>query len=96
MPTIEDDEFGPITIRRSPTANQIRIRVAPNGSLRASMPMYAPVFLLKRMIKQSRDDIRALIHKAKPDYNFFNGMPIGKSHTLVIQDTDNQNFDVRL
>lgn len=85
MPTIQDAEFGPITVRRSAQATQVRLRVAPNGTLRASMPVYAPLFLLKRLIKTSRPQLRAMLQEATPDVQYKDGQQIGKSHTLVIQ-----------
>lgn len=84
MATITDEEFGTITIRRSPRASHVKIRVAPNGTLRASLPLYAPVFILKRLIKSSREELRAMMQKQQPEYMFENGMRIGKSHTLVV------------
>src|SRR3990167_4717369 len=84
MSTITDEEFGTITIRRSPRASHVKIRVAPDGTLRASLPLYAPVFILKRLIKSSRDELRDMMRKQLPEYSFENGMRIGKSHTLVV------------
>lgn len=83
MPSIHDDEFGTITVRKSPRATQVRIRVAPNGSLRASMPVYAPLFLLKRLLKSSRVELRDMIQKARPQQHYEDGQKIGKSHTLI-------------
>jgi predicted metal-dependent hydrolase len=94
MPIIQDEEFGKITIRRSVAATQIRVRVAPDGTLRASLPLHAPMFLVKHLLKTSRQELRKIIATAKPEYQYKNGMQIGKSHTLVIQTTDNQPFSV--
>lgn len=85
MPTIQDEEFGTITIRKSARAHQVRIRVAPNGTLRASMPLYAPLFLLKRLIKSSRPELRAMLKKARPRTTYTNGQKVGKSHTLIVR-----------
>lgn len=85
MPTITDEEFGDITIRRSARASQVRIRVAPNGSLRASMPVYAPLFLLKRLIKSSRSELREMIQQAQPLTQYTDGQQIGKSHTILFR-----------
>lgn len=90
MPVIQDKEFGKITIRRNPRATQVRIRVAPDGTLRASIPIYAPVLLVKNLIKNSRQEIQKIMFQAKPVYQYVNGMQIGKSHTLIIQNIDNQ------
>ena len=94
MPTIQDKEFGKITIRRSARANQIRIKVAPDGTLRASMPLYTPILLVKHMLRTSRSQIRSILLQAKPEYTYENGMQIGKSHTLIIQDTRSLTFSV--
>lgn len=85
MPVIHDEEFGKITIRRSARASQIRLRVAPDGSLRASLPLYAPTFLVTRLLKNSRTDLRQMIAKSKPDTIYTNGIHIGKSHSLVVR-----------
>lgn len=88
MPTIEDKEFGTITIRRSTLATSVRISVAPNGTLRASLPIYAPIFMIKRLVKSSREELRQLIASQLPKQHLSNGMAIGKSHTLVVQPAD--------
>lgn len=86
MPTIHDEEFGTITIRRSARARQVRLRVAPDGTLRASLPLYAPTFLVKRLLKSSREQIRQLLEQAQPSIDYHDGMQIGKSHTLIIRE----------
>lgn len=85
MPTIQDEEFGSITVRRSARATQVRLRVSPTGTLRASMPVYAPLFLLKRLVKNSRPQLRAMLHQAQPDVAYQDGQLIGKSHTLIVK-----------
>lgn len=87
MAILHDDEFGKITVRRSAKSSQIRIRVAPNGTLRASMPLYAPLFLLKRLIHSSRTSLRELIAQTLPKTAFYDGMQIGKSHTLIVRNS---------
>jgi predicted metal-dependent hydrolase len=85
LPTITDEEFGTVTIRRSAKASNIRIRVAPDGKLRASLPLYAPLFLVKRLIKNSRLQLRGLLSEHHGDTTYTSGMSIGKSHTLIIR-----------
>jgi predicted metal-dependent hydrolase len=85
MPIIHDDEFGKITIRRSARATQVRVRVAPDGTLRASLPLYAPMFLVKRLLKSSREELRHILAQSQPDDNYTDGMRIGKSHTLIVR-----------
>ena len=85
MPIIQDEEFGKITIRRSARATQVRLRVAPDGTLRASLPLYAPSFLVKRLIKSSRQELRDMLSQAQPHTIYTDGMQIGKSHTLIVR-----------
>lgn len=95
MPIITDDEFGEVTLRRSARASQVRIRIAPDGRLRASLPLYAPVFLVKRLIKSSRTQLRAMLEEYHAPLAFENGMQIGKSHTLIVRPTSNQSTTVK-
>jgi predicted metal-dependent hydrolase len=94
MPIIQDKEFGNIVVRRSRAATQIRVRVAPDGSLRASLPLHAPMFLIKHLIKNSRQELRSILAQSKSAYNYSDGQQIGKSHTLIIQDLNSEKFSV--
>lgn len=85
MPVIYDDEFGKVTVRRSSRSSSVRIRVAPDGTLRASLPLYTPVFFVKRLIKTSRSELRELIYDARPQVHYTDGMQIGKSHSLMVR-----------
>jgi predicted metal-dependent hydrolase len=85
MPIIQDEEFGKITIRRSARATQVRLRVAPDGTLRASLPLYAPTFLVKRLIKSSRQELRDLLVHSQPQAVYSDGMRVGKSQTLIVR-----------
>lgn len=85
MPIIQDKEFGKITVRRSAKATQVRLRVAPDGTLRASMPLYAPLFLLKRLLKTSRVELHQLLEQSHPKTEYSDGQQIGKSHTIIIR-----------
>lgn len=82
MPYIDDDEFGRITVRKSAQSRSMKATVAPNGMLRLSVPSYAPIFMVKRMVHSSRTELRKLLH-AKPKLIITDGMSIGKSHTLI-------------
>lgn len=93
MPVIDDEEFGKITVRRSARATQVRIRLAPDGRLRASLPVYAPMFLVKRLIKNSRHELRKLVGNQQDKLDLVSGMQIGKSHTLIVR--ERQISDVR-
>lgn len=95
MPIIEDNEFGKITVRRSAKATQVRLRVAPDGTLRASMPMYAPLFLLKRLLKNSRTELRELLKQSQPMGEFKDGQQIGKSHTIIVRSSSRLSAKVK-
>ncbi len=84
MSTLHDDEFGDITVRRSARSSSVKISVAPSGTLRASLPPYAPLFMLKRLVNSSRVQLRKMLEQQQPAYEYTNGAEIGKSHKLVI------------
>lgn len=83
MPTFQDQEFGDVTVRRSNLSRSIKLSLAPNGTLRISMPTYAPLFVAKRMIASSRRSIRKLLLE-QHTVVYKNGMKIGKSHHLQV------------
>lgn len=86
MPTIIDKEFGTITLRRSVRASSIRIRIAPDGTLRVSSPLYTPALIIKRMIHNSRTQLRELLAQHQEQtIAFEDGMQIGKSHSLIVR-----------
>lgn len=95
MPIIEDKEFGKITVRRSAKATQVRLRVAPDGTLRASMPLYAPLFLLRRLLKTSRVELLELIEQSRPKGEFKDGQQIGKSHTIIVRQSTRLSAKVK-
>lgn len=84
MSTFHDEEFGEITIRRSLRSSAVRISVASNGALKASLPSYAPLFMVKRLVNSSRSQLRSMLAQHKPAYELTDGMQIGKSHRLAI------------
>lgn len=94
MAVIQDPEFGKITVRRSASARHVSVRVAPDGTLRASLPIYAPTLLVKHLLKNSREELRKIIAKSKPGYRYENGMQIGKSHTLIIRYSETNKSNV--
>lgn len=85
MTSFEDHEFGAVTVRRSPRSRSVRLSVSTDGTLRISMPPYAPLFLAKRLINSSRTSLREM-KKLQPDrIRFDHGDQIGKSHSLVVR-----------
>lgn len=94
MPVITDEEFGTIKLVRSAKASSIRIRVGTDGTLRASMPRYAPVLLVKRLIKSSRAELRDMLESHNQATIFTDSMQIGKSHTLVVRPSTGSDTEV--
>lgn len=85
MSVIEDDEFGAIKYTRSAKASHIRIKIATDGTLRATLPAYAPLFMAKRLIKSSRPQIRKMLENHQNNSIFTESMQIGKSHSLIVR-----------
>lgn len=94
MPSITDEEFGVIQLRRSAKATHVRIRVAPDGTLKGSLPLYAPLFLAKQLVKNSRPQLREMLRDVHEETIYTPGMQIGKSHTLIIQTSSRRSTDV--
>lgn len=84
MAQLVDDEFGVITIRTVRGARGVTLRVAPDGRLRASVPFLAGMRSLKKLLKDSRPAIRAMLAEHAPATQYHDGMRIGKSHTLYV------------
>jgi predicted metal-dependent hydrolase len=84
MANFTDDEFGVVTVRKSRMSSSMRVSVAPNGTLRVSLPQLTPLFIAKRFIASSRKDIRKLLETSALD-SFSDGMQIGKSHSIHIR-----------
>jgi predicted metal-dependent hydrolase len=84
MSSIHDEEFGEITVRRSVRSRTVKISVTPAGTLRASLPPYAPLIILKRLVSSSRSQLRKMLEQSAPAYKLDDGTVIGKSHKLVI------------
>lgn len=86
---IIDEEFGTVAYRRSPQARFVRIRVAEDGSIRASLPKRAPLYMVKQLINSSRLEIRKLINEQRAkQVTYSDGMAIGHSHRLHIEYAD--------
>ena len=86
---IIDKEFGPIICRRSPQARFVRIRVSEDGSLRASLPKRAALYMVQELLDSSRTEIRKLVESQKAKrIQYRDGMNIGHSHKLSISYDD--------
>lgn len=94
MPTIQDKEFGTVSIRRSTRARAISIRPAPGGGLRISAPMYTPVLYIKRVLEKSRIKLREMVNDRPHNTEFEHGMQLGRSHTLIVQPSERSDVKV--
>lgn len=95
MPTLYDEEFGIISIRRSAQSRAISIKIAPNGTLRMSAPLYTPTFLMKRFLEESREKLRHIRIEYSETTVYSHGMQLGKSHKLVVvSDETIQNMHI--
>ncbi len=94
MPTLHDDEFGDITIRRIKRARSIQLHLRAGGKLEATMPPLTPLFLVKRLVSSSRASIREL-YAAHPQIMYQDGMQIGKSHWLKIDQASSFSHRLR-
>lgn len=82
-----DPEFGEIAIRRVSGSRHVRLRVTAKGTLAASMPRLAPLFVLKQLIESSRPALRDALadaQKSAPPI-YCDGDQIGSSHRISMQ-----------
>lgn len=79
-----DQEFGTIQVHRVRGRSSISLRITPAGMLRITMPPLTPLFMAKKLLETSRNSIRE--HFAQTQrLVFYDGMQIGKSHTLRVR-----------
>ena len=81
---LSDPEFGSIQVHRVKGRNSILLKVTPSGAIRITMPMYAPLFMAKRLLESSRQSVRAMLSEHTATL-YTDGMQIGKSHTLSVR-----------
>lgn len=85
--SLQDTEFGSITIRRSSLARSLRLKIDHKGGLVISMPKRAPLYLAQRLLNEARDQVRRTLAKNQQQLTVLrNGDLIGKSHRLVVRD----------
>jgi predicted metal-dependent hydrolase len=97
MPKLEDPEFGAVVLRRSRRSRSIRLKLDARGVLSISLPQRAPLYMAKRLLNESRDNIRKslrTIHQHKITY--VHGDAIGKMHRLRIEQGDYMSCSYRL
>ena len=83
--TVVDSEFGLITCRRLDSAKYVRVKLAADGTLTATLPPYASLSHVGQLVEESRPELRRML-KNRPQTKvvYEHGMAIGASHTLTI------------
>lgn len=84
MPTLHDDEFGEIIIKKNSLARSISATVAPSGKLRITIPAHLSPNAAKKLIKSSRGRIRTLLENHQSKHAYLEDSQVGKSHFLII------------
>lgn len=85
-----DEEFGDISYRRVARSRYVRIRFATNGQLQATLPLFASIGALQKLIDTSRDKLRTLAVTRPASY--VDGQRIGHSHTLHLLPNTGQAY----
>ena len=80
-----DDEFGEIVLRRHVKSTRISVRLAPDGRLRASLPLHASIKNVKRLVDSSREELRSMINTTPDSIQYRDGARVGKSHRVVVR-----------
>lgn len=86
---IIDHEFGAVAYLRSPNSRVVRLRVSENGTVRATLPKRAPLYLVSELLNASRPDIRKLIAEQQSKRTLYvDGISIGSAHKLSLRFAD--------
>jgi predicted metal-dependent hydrolase len=68
-------------------ARSVRLKISQNGKISISLPRLAPIYLAKRLLEQSRQQVRESLAKTQTNLTpLAHGDLIGKSHRLSISD----------
>ena len=86
MNELVDEEFGAIVIKRVSNAKYIRLRLTPQGKLAATLPRFASLSSVKKLLDSSRPALRKALREtiqSRPPL-YVDGMRIGASHTITM------------
>ena len=86
-----DEEFGDISYRRLARSQYVRIRLNTDGRLQATLPLFAPLSSLARLIDTSREQLRKINTSVQGDA-YIDGQKIGHSHTLHLMPNTSGTF----
>ncbi|PID29186.1 hypothetical protein CR983_04260 [Candidatus Saccharibacteria bacterium] len=81
--TFQDPVLGVITIRMHHMATGVKMRLSPRGGIIVTAPPRTPLFVLKRAVASSRDELQDLVARAAPPL-YQDQQAIGQAHRLAI------------
>lgn len=82
--SITDEEFGIVKLRRVSNARSVKISMSQHGVLQATLPRFASVRHVRKLIDSSRPSLRKII--ASSDIKIYSdGMRVGKNHYIIIK-----------
>lgn len=84
MNELQDNEFGPIVVRRLARARAITLSLNARGRPKLTAPRHTSLRAIERLINESRPHIRQLLARHGASTRYANGMAIGKQHSLVV------------
>jgi len=82
---LEDSEFGTIICKRSRASQYVRLRLAHDGTLRATLPPGGTIKHVQQLVDGSRDELRRLMGDQRSSQPLYQaGQRIGQSHHLQL------------
>lgn len=81
MTTVHDEQLGEILVRRNKKSRAMSATISTSRQLRVTVPALTPMFMVKRMIASSRDQLKQMV-AAHRGLVYTDGMSVGKQHTL--------------
>lgn len=98
MSELYDVEFGEVVIKTIASSRHVKVRINSSGQLTATIPNRFALNTLKRLIDESRDELRPILKKirdAQPEA-YIHRQKIGASHVLILNPSDVKTIRSRL
>jgi predicted metal-dependent hydrolase len=86
MPEFHDQVLGKVIVSRGRSSKYVRLGVTTAGDIKVSAPLFTPMYFIKNFVKKSRAEVSNMISQYRTSYS--RDETIGKSHSLVINSTD--------
>lgn len=87
LQSIQDAEFGEITIKRRAGARSVRIQMATDGRFSVSCGRLTPLGFIREFINQSRGELRKMAARTSLASPYEHGQAIGKQHRIAVVPT---------